>query len=75
MPIYMDRHDVSKTVTVENVAELHLKNLTIQDRFAYRGPTSWYDDKRETAFCWLKRPTKKQLWKCTIMRTERFPSG
>jgi AraC-like DNA-binding protein len=61
MPIYMDRHDVSKTVTAENVAELHQKDLAIQDRFACRGLTYWFDDKRKTAFCLIEAPDEKAI--------------
>ena len=50
MPIYMDRHDVSETVTAENVALLHQADLRIQDQFGCRGLTYWFDEKRKTAF-------------------------
>jgi AraC-like DNA-binding protein len=61
MPIYMDRHDVSETVTAENVAQLHQKDLKIQDRFGCRGLTYWFDDKRKTAFCLIEAPNEKAL--------------
>ena len=59
MPIYMDRHDVSETVTAENVAQLHQEDLKIQDQHGCRGLTYWFDNKRKTAFCLLKRLTRK----------------
>ncbi len=61
MPIYMDRHDVSETVTAENVAQLHQEDLKIQDQFGCRGLTYWFDDKRKTAFCLIEAPNKKTL--------------
>jgi AraC-like DNA-binding protein len=61
MPIYMDRHDVSETVTAEHVAQLHQQDLKIQDQFGCRGLTYWFDDKRKTAFCLIEAPDKQAL--------------
>lgn len=61
MPIYMDRHDVSKDVTAEIVAELHQKDLKIQHKFNCRGLTYWFDDKRKTAFCLIEAPDEAAL--------------
>lgn len=63
MPIYMDRHDVSKEVTAEMVADLHQKDLKIQDKFNCKGLTYWFDDKRKTAFCLVEAPNKAALKK------------
>ena len=63
MPIYMDRHDVSETVTAEMVAQLHQQDLKIQDQFRCRGLTYWFDDKRKTAFCLIEAPDKKAIHK------------
>jgi AraC-like DNA-binding protein len=63
MPIFMDRHDVSSSVTAEDVAMLHQKDLKIQDQFQCRGLTYWFDDKRKTAFCLIEAPDKKALQK------------
>ncbi len=63
MPIYMDRHDVSETVTAENVAQLHQADLKIQDRFGCRGLTYWFDEKRKTAFCLVEAPDAKAVQK------------
>lgn len=61
MPIYMDRHDVSKEVTAEIVADLHLKDLKIQHKFSCTGLTYWFDDKRKTAFCLYEAPNKNAI--------------
>ena len=61
MPIYMDRHDVSETVTAENVAQLHQQDLKIQDQFGCRGLTYWFDGKRKTAFCLIEAPDAESL--------------
>ena len=54
MPIYMDRHDVSESVTAENIAHLHQEDLKVQDQFGCRGLTYWFDEKRKTAFCLIE---------------------
>ncbi|MDO9595052.1 MAG: DUF4242 domain-containing protein, partial [Lutibacter sp.] len=63
MPIYMDRHDVSETVTAENVAQLHQADLKIQDQYKCRGLTYWFDEKRKTAFCLIEAPNKEAIKK------------
>lgn len=63
MPIYMDRHDVSETVTAENVAQLHQADLKIQEQFGCRGLTYWFDEKRKTAFCLVEAPDVKAIQK------------
>ncbi|MCM4154631.1 nickel-binding protein [Gramella sp. AN32] len=61
MPIYMDRHDVSKEVTAEIVADLHQKDLKIQHKFNCKGLTYWFDDKRKTAFCLVEAPDQAAI--------------
>lgn len=61
MPIYMDRHDVSESVTAENVAQLHKEDLKIQKQFNCRGLTYWYDDIKKIAFCLLEAPNKESI--------------
>ena len=61
MPIYMDRHDVSESVTAENVAQLHQEDIKIQDQFGCRGLTYWFDEKRKTAFCLIEAPDAKAI--------------
>jgi len=59
----MDRHDVSETVTAENVAQLHQEDIKIQDQFGCRGLTYWFDEKRKTAFCLIEAPDAKAIEK------------
>lgn len=61
MPIYMDRHDVSESVTAENVAQLHKEDLKIQGQFNCRGLTYWYDDIKKIAFCLVEAPNKESI--------------
>ncbi|MCK0136166.1 nickel-binding protein [Arenibacter sp. S6351L] len=61
MPIYMDRHDVSKEVTAESVARLHLEDLKVQHKYNCRGLTYWFDNKRKTAFCLVEAPNAESV--------------
>ena len=61
MPIFMDRHNVSDSVTAEHVAQLHQEDLKIQDHFGCRGLTYWFDGKRKTAFCLIEAPNEQAL--------------
>ena len=61
MPIFMDRHVVSETVTAEIVAQIHLEDLKIQDQYNCRGLTYWFDDDRKTAFCLIEAPDKNAI--------------
>lgn len=63
MPIFMDRHNVSKDVTAEIVAKLHREDLKIQHKFNCKGLTYWFDDKRKTAFCLYEAPNEEAIWK------------
>jgi len=61
MPIFMDRHDVSDSVTAELIAELHQQDLKVQDQFGCRGLTYWFDDQRKMAFCLIEAPHKDAI--------------
>lgn len=61
MPIYMDRHNLSKAVTAENVAQIHQEDLKIQSQYGCRGLTYWFDDVRKTAFCLIEAPDEEAL--------------
>jgi len=57
----MDRHDVSKDVTAEIVADLHQKDLKIQHKFSCKGLTYWFDEQRKTAFCLVEAPSRAAI--------------
>ena len=61
MPIFMDRHDVSESVTAELVAQIHLEDLEIQQKYNCRGLTYWYDDARKMAFCLIEAPDRNAI--------------
>lgn len=57
MPIYMDIHIVPG-VKAKNVAEAHLKDLSIQADYGCKCMTYWIDEKRESVFCLIDAPDK-----------------
>lgn len=57
----MDRHDVSESVTAEIVAQIHLEDLKIQQKYNCRGLTYWFDDDRKTAFCLIEAPDRNAI--------------
>ena len=61
MPIFMDRHEVSGTVTAEIVAQIHQEDLKIQQKYNCKGLTYWFDDARKTAFCLIEAPDKSAI--------------
>ena len=58
MPIFMDRHDMKGT-TSEEIAEAHLKDLEIQDKYGVKYLTYWFDHERGTTFCLVDAPDKE----------------
>lgn len=61
MPIYMDRHEVGDTVTAEMVAQIHLEDLKIQQKYHCKGLTYWFDDHRKMAFCLIEAPDRNAI--------------
>jgi class 3 adenylate cyclase len=58
MPIYMDRHELPG-MTAEQVAQAHLQDLAVQDRYGVKFLTYWFDEARGTAFCLVQSPDKE----------------
>jgi len=69
MPLFLDRHDMKGTNATE-VAEAHLKDLAIQDRYGVKFLTYWFDEDRGTAFCLVDAPDKE-----TAKRVHRDAHG
>jgi class 3 adenylate cyclase len=53
VPFFMDRHEFSG-LTARDAANMHLKDMELQDRFDVRLLTYWFDYDRQTAFCLAK---------------------
>lgn len=58
MAIFLDRHDMKGT-TAEEVAQAHLKDLAIQERYGVKFLTYWFDHDRGTTFCLVDAPNKE----------------
>jgi class 3 adenylate cyclase len=55
MPIFMDRHD-AQGATHEDLAELHRRDVEIQDKYGVKYMTYWFDEDRCTGFCLVDAP-------------------
>ena len=60
MPIYMDRHDM-EGATAKAVADAHLKDLNLQDKFGVKMLTYWFDESRGSTFCLVDAPAKDKV--------------
>ena len=60
MPIYMDRHDM-EGATAKAVADAHLKDLYLQDKYGVKMLTYWFDEGRGSAFCLVDAPDKEKV--------------
>jgi class 3 adenylate cyclase len=69
MAIFLDRHDMKGT-TAEEVAQAHLKDLAIQDRYGVKFLTYWFDYDRGTTFCLIDAPNKE-----TVLQVHREAHG
>src|SRR3978361_985670 len=58
MPLFMDRHNVGG-VTPEQLAEVHAKDLAVQDKHGTKYLNYWHDPARGCVFCLVDAPTKE----------------
>jgi class 3 adenylate cyclase len=70
MPIFMDRHDLPPSMTAEDVAAGHRKDIEIQDRFGAKFRTYWFDHQCGTVFCLIDAPDA-----ATAVRSHRHAHG
>jgi class 3 adenylate cyclase len=56
MSLYMDRHDLPDA-TAKDVAQAHVQDLEIQDRYGVRYLTYWFDPDAGTVFCLADAPS------------------
>ena len=62
MPIYMDRHQV-EGVTRQQVADEHIADLKVQDKYDVNFMTYWFDDERGEVFCLVDAPNMSAVRK------------
>lgn len=60
MPLYMDRHDIPGA-TAEDVAEAHVQDVAIQDRYGVSYLTYWFDPQDGSAFCLAEGPDRETV--------------
>jgi class 3 adenylate cyclase len=60
VPFYLDRHEFSG-LTATDAANMHLKDMALQDRFGVQLITYWFDYDRQSAFCLAKAPNGEAL--------------
>jgi len=60
MPWYLDRHD-APGLSPELLADAHLKDLEIQDRYQVRYVTYWFDPSAGSVFCLAEGPDKEAV--------------
>jgi AraC-like DNA-binding protein len=60
MPIFMDLHIVPG-VTAKEVAEAHLLDVKIQEKYCCRAMTYWIDEDKGSVFCLIEAPDKESV--------------
>ena len=60
MPIYMDLH-IAPGVTSTQVAEAHILDVKIQDRYCCKAMTYWIDEDKGFVFCLIEAPDKESV--------------
>lgn len=58
MPLYMDRHELPGATALD-LAEAHMQDLAVQEKYGVRYITYWFDPEAETAFCLVDAPNKE----------------
>ena len=58
MPLFMDRHDLAGA-TAEDLAMAHVRDAEVQERFAVRYVSYWFDYERQAAFCLVDSPSSE----------------
>jgi len=56
VPFYMDRHEFAG-MTATDAANMHLRDMAMQDTFGVQLLTYWFDYDRQTAFCLADAPS------------------
>ncbi len=59
MPIYLDRHDATKGLTAEEIAQMHLLDLAAQHKYGARYISYWFDPADGVAFCFVEAPSRE----------------
>ena len=56
MPLYLDVHTIDGGVSAKDVAEAHMKDLEVQDKYGVDYKRYWVDEKAGKIFCLVEAP-------------------
>lgn len=59
MPLFMDIHRNVKGQTAESLAEIHQKDLEVQDKHGVKYLKYWFDNTEGAIFCLSEAPNKE----------------
>jgi hypothetical protein len=59
MPLYMDVHHKVEGANATDVADAHIKDLQVQDRYGVRYRNYWFDESAGKIFCLVEAPSKE----------------
>ncbi len=62
MPIYMDRHQI-EGITRQQVADDHMADIKVQDKYGVNFMTYWFDEERDSVFCLVDAPNMSAVRK------------
>ena len=57
MPLYMDRHKDVEGFTADAAAEVHQKDLEIQDKYGAKALKYWFNKEKGEVFCLFDAPS------------------
>ncbi len=58
MPLFLDRHEITGA-SAEEVAQAHMRDLEVQDRYGVRYISYWFDPADGRAFCFVDAPNQE----------------
>lgn len=65
MPLYMDVHqNLPEGATSKDVADAHMADLRVQDKFGVNYINYWLDDKGGKVFCLVEAPGPEAAMAC-----------
>lgn len=59
MPLFLDSHAIPANTSVDDLAEVHARDLGVQDKYGVRYLKWWYDPARGRVFCLILAPDRE----------------
>jgi hypothetical protein len=57
MPLYIDHHKTLEGLTAEAAAEVHHKDLEVQDKHGAKALKYWFNEEKGEVFCLFEAPS------------------